>query len=247
MTVGRREVLDRRGTKTGGDGWGYINSAIDTVTATDPSTVTIKLKYAWAPLLADLSLFANGIIPKNYGGKIARTTSTGARRHRPVRVGQLDEGPVAQAHGQQRLLAAQAHLDTVTWTSVADANTRKLQLQGGQIDIDDTPDWSSFTVAEDGPGINAQTFKSTYEEYVTLNEQRKPFQDVHVRRAIAYAIDRNAIIKTVLFGNGTPADSLLSPGLRSTTGTTVRRRSTSRRPSRRWPSPRCRRASRRRS
>ncbi|MDT7572023.1 MAG: peptide/nickel transport system substrate-binding protein, partial [Actinomycetota bacterium] len=56
-------------TKTGADGWGFINSAIDTIEATDDTTVTIKLKYAWAPLLADLSLFSNGIIPENYGGK----------------------------------------------------------------------------------------------------------------------------------------------------------------------------------
>ena len=52
-------------TKTGDAGWGYINSAIDTVTATDNSTVTIVLKYAWAPLIADLSLFSNGIVPNN--------------------------------------------------------------------------------------------------------------------------------------------------------------------------------------
>ena len=34
---------------------------------------------------------------------------------------------------------------------------------------------------------------------------------MHVRRAISYAIDRKAIIKSVLFGHGTPANSFLPP------------------------------------
>src|SRR6185437_6374156 len=38
-----------------------------------------------------------------------------------------------------------------------------------------------------------------------------PLADVHVRRAISLAIDRNAIIKSVLFGHGTPANSFLPP------------------------------------
>jgi peptide/nickel transport system substrate-binding protein len=199
-------------TKTGTDGWGYINSAIDTVTATDDSTVTIKLKYAWAPLLADLSLFSNGIIPNNYGGKskdafYAAPVGTG-----PFVWGSWTKGQSVKVTANKKYWGHKPHLDAVTWTVVADANTRKLQLQGGQIDIDDTPDWSSFSSLKGTAGINAQTFPSTYEQYVTFNEQHKPFQDVHVRRAIASAIDRNAIIKTVLFGNGTVADSLLSPG-----------------------------------
>jgi len=199
-------------TKTGTDGWGYINSAIDTVTATDDSTVTIKLKYAWAPLLADLSLFSNGIIPNNYGGKskdafYAAPVGTG-----PFVWGSWTKGQSVKVTANKKYWGHKPHLDAVTWTVVADANTRKLQLQGGQIDIDDTPDWSSFSSLKGTAGINAQTFPSTYEQYVTFNEQHKPFQDVHVRRAIASAIDRNAIIKTVLFGNGTVADSILSPG-----------------------------------
>jgi peptide/nickel transport system substrate-binding protein len=199
-------------TKTGSDGWGYINAAIDTVTATDDNTVTIKLKYAWAPLLADLSLFSNAIIPNNYGGKTkdefyAAPVGTG-----PFVWGSWTKGQSVKVTANKKYWGHKPHLDAVTWTVVADANTRKLQLQGGQIDIDDTPDWSSFSSLKGTAGINAQTFPSTYEEYVTFNEQRKPFQDVHVRRAIASAIDRNAIIKTVLFGNGTVADSLLSPG-----------------------------------
>ena len=44
-----------------------------------------------------------------------------------------------------------------------------------------------------------------------MNEKVKPFDDVHVRRAISYALDRQAVIDSVLFGNGKPANSFMPP------------------------------------
>src|SRR5215467_6859828 len=46
---------NRKATK----GWGYIDSAIKSVDAPSPDTVVVHLKFTWAPLLADLSFFAN--------------------------------------------------------------------------------------------------------------------------------------------------------------------------------------------
>src|SRR5246500_5997974 len=84
-------------TKTGSTGWGFINSAIKQVVAVNPSTVQVDLKYVWAPLIADLSLFSNAIIPNNYGGETEtgvynQPTGTG-----PVEVAALQKGPHNQS------------------------------------------------------------------------------------------------------------------------------------------------------
>ena len=52
---------------------------------------------------------------------------------------------------------------------------------------------------------------STRTDYILMNQTKTPYKDLHVRRAISYAIDREALVKNVLFGNGTPANSLLMP------------------------------------
>jgi peptide/nickel transport system substrate-binding protein len=200
-------------TKTGASGWGFVNAAIDTVEATDDTTLTVKLKYPWAPLIADLSIFSNGVVPLDYGGK-----SVEEFYEAPVGTGPFVWD--SWTKGQSVKLTKNAEywqdgkptLDSVTWTVVPDANTRKLQLQGGQIDINDTPDWSSFASLKETEGVEAVTFPSTQIDYLAFNQQRKPFDDVHVRRAIAYAIDRESLVDAVLFGNGETADSLLSPG-----------------------------------
>ena len=44
-----------------------------------------------------------------------------------------------------------------------------------------------------------------------MNEHYAPLADVHVRRAISYAIDRAALVHAVLFGHGTPANSFMPP------------------------------------
>ena len=51
------------------DGWGYIDGAIKSVTAKDKYTVVVKTKFKWAPMVADIALFSNAIVPKGYDGK----------------------------------------------------------------------------------------------------------------------------------------------------------------------------------
>jgi peptide/nickel transport system substrate-binding protein len=59
--------------------------------------------------------------------------------------------------------------------------------------------------------VKMSLFPSTRTDYLVMNHNYKPLADVHVRRAISYAIDRQAIVKAVLFGHGEPANSLMPP------------------------------------
>ncbi|WP_426518047.1 ABC transporter substrate-binding protein [Diaminobutyricibacter sp. McL0618] len=210
MTAADVKFSIDQNTASGSAGWGFINAAIDTVSVVDDSTVKIQLKHPWGPLIADLSLFANGIIPNNYGGKTAAQFYTAPVGTGPFVWDSWTKGQsVKLTRNPDYWQTGKPYLNR---TVVPDANTRKLQLQGGQISIDDTPDWSSLASLKSTPGVNATTFPSTQMDYVAFNQKRAPFSDPHVRAAISYAIDREALVKAVLFGNGTPAYSMLSPG-----------------------------------
>ena len=199
-------------TRAASQGWGYIDTAIKSVTAPSPSTVVINLKYPWAPLLADLSLFANGIVPKNYGGE-----SESQFYQHPVGTGPFMWDKWVK--GQYLKLVRNPHywepgkpyLNSVTWTDVPDDNTRELQLKGGQAQIDEFPAWSTVSTLQSASGVKMDLFNSTRTDYLIFNEKRKPFQDVHVRRAISLAVNRKALVQAVLFGHGKPANSLFPP------------------------------------
>jgi peptide/nickel transport system substrate-binding protein len=89
--------------------------------------------------------------------------------------------------------------------------TRLLQLKGGQAQIDEFPAYSTIKELQSTPGVVMNLFPSTRTDYLCMNEKVKPFDDVHVRRAISYAVDRQSIIDSVLFGNGKAANSFMPP------------------------------------
>ncbi len=193
-------------------GWGFINAAIKDVAAPDPSTIVITTKYPWAPLLADLACPSNGIIPNNHGGK-----SSSDFYAAPIGTGPFmwDTWSVGSALTLKRnphyWVPGKPMLDTVTWQVVPDTTSRALMIQGGQADIDEFPAFSSLAELRASGGVEVDVFQSTRTDYIMMNENKKPYQDVHVRRAISYAINRQALISAVLYGNGQAANSVFMP------------------------------------
>jgi peptide/nickel transport system substrate-binding protein len=193
-------------------GWGYINTAIKSVEAPTPSTVVVNLKYPWAPLLADLSLFSNGIVPANYGGKTETQFYNAPVGTGPFKWDYWHKGSALKlVRNPNYWEKGKPYLNSVTWTDVPSDNTRELQLKGGQAQVDEFPAWSTVGSLKTTPDVTMNLFNSTRTDYLAFNELRKPFQDVHVRRAISLAVDRAALVKAVLFGNGKPANSLFPP------------------------------------
>src|SRR5262249_58618344 len=85
------------------------------------------------------------------------------------------------------------------------------QRRGARDKLAPSPAWSTVGNLKTASGVNMHLFNSTQTNYMAMNEKEKPFQDVHVRRAISLAINRDALVKAVLFGNGKPANSLFPP------------------------------------
>ena len=107
--------IDEASSVTGG--WEWINAAIESVEAPDPYTVVVTTKYPWSPMIADLALFNNAIIPADYAGE----TKEQFYEH-PIGTGpfvweQLDEGLRPEAGPERQLLAGgqavprQRHVD----------------------------------------------------------------------------------------------------------------------------------------
>jgi peptide/nickel transport system substrate-binding protein len=194
------------------NGWAFIDSAIKKVDAPDPYTVVVTTKYKWAPLVADIALFNNAVLPKDYGGMTKK---------------QFYDAPVGTGpfkwdhwtHGQEIKLVKSAnywqkgkpYLDSVTWTTVPTDATRELQLKGGQVQVDEFPPFSSIDTLKQTPGVTMTLFPSTRTDYMPFNFKVKPFDDPHVRRAISLAVDRQALVDSVLFGYGDPANSFMPP------------------------------------
>jgi len=88
---------------------------------------------------------------------------------------------------------------------VTNATTRINQLKAGEVHLVALVPWDKVREIKTLPNVRLNQVLGNGYEHVTLNERHfPPFADVRVRRALAHAIDRNLIIRTIL-------DSLVSP------------------------------------
>ena len=193
--------------------WNFIDAPIKSVAADGAYTVVVTTKSPWAPLLADLALFANAIVPDNFGG----TTRTQFFQ-RPVGTGPFEIA--SWTKGQSLRLVrnpyywqpGKPYLSSVTYNAVSDASTRVIQLQGGQAQVIESAPFARLASLQ-AAGFQLGLFPSTRIDYVTMNELDKPFKDARVRLAVSEALDTRAIIQAVFFGHGQAADSPLMPAV----------------------------------
>ncbi len=189
------------------NGWGGLISAVKTMTATDAKTVTMTLKHPWAPLLADLAIYAMGIMPANLLKKEGAKFFDHPIGSGPYQFVSWQKGSTITLKRNPYWWGPKPYLDTVKLVDVPSDNTRVLQLQGKQADIIETPPSNLLASIAANPDLRVNLFPSTRVDFLQVDEHYPPFKDLKIRQAINYGIDRAAIIKIALSGHGTPAGS----------------------------------------
>lgn len=106
------------------------------------------------------------------------------------------------------------HLDGLELRSIADSTARAGALTSGEIDFaHDLSPVTARTLADDAKAELAPT-KSPYLVGLSfqMNMGAKPFDDPRVREAFKLAVDREAMVKTVFYGNAEIGNDLPSIG-----------------------------------
>jgi peptide/nickel transport system substrate-binding protein len=181
---------------------------VQSVEAADPYTVVFRLKDVFAPFLWNLSRGAIGIVPDGSGHDFARHP--------------IGSGPFAFVHYIQDqevvLRRNENYYETKTGVSILrfkiipEAIVAALELRKGSVDIALnvlTPDMDE-TIKKERDLVVMEAEGSNY-QYIAFNLTDPVFRDLRVRQAIAYAIDRDAIIKYIWRGEGRPATGVLPP------------------------------------
>ena len=111
--------------------------------------------------------------------------------------------------GGEALVEADAGFKSVTFRPVTESATRVAMIQSGDAQlIWPVPSESIDSLREDSSVyLGAET--GDVVRYLMMNNQKEPFNDVRVRQAINYAIDKNAYIAVVKVGNATVAQSVI--------------------------------------
>ncbi|RRH68366.1 hypothetical protein EG244_19305 [Falsigemmobacter faecalis] len=93
-------------------------------------------------------------------------------------------------------------LEKITITTVPDAAVRATLLQAGEIDLALKVNPENVATLEADPAISVAKSPSTFSVFYMFNMREKPFDDPRVRKALNMAIDREAIVGSLLQGAG---------------------------------------------
>jgi oligopeptide transport system substrate-binding protein len=109
----------------------------------------------------------------------------------------------------------QSKIDEVTF-KMLDASSAFAEFEAGNLDVSGIP-LSDVDRVKVDPKLSKQieNVPAMGTEFYTFNVKKAPLDDVRVRRALSYAIDRQSLIDNIIKGQGEPAPWFCRPGVAS--------------------------------
>lgn len=105
------------------------------------------------------------------------------------------------------------YYDRVVFQIVPEATTRESLLLAGQVDLIILPPTSDLPALEANPRTEVVLGPSNRTIFIVLNTSDPALQDARVRRALNYAVDKEAIVQGILFGAADVMDAPMADSL----------------------------------
>lgn len=180
---------------------------IKDVEAPDPRTLVIRLNKQWTGLLPNLVPIA--IIPRDsYESEKTHPLGTG-----PFKFKSYDQSQqVLDLEANATYWDGPPHIPALRVRVISDSNALQAELRSGRVDVAPLPTSLSpdaiKSLSQDSR-LNVNQFEGSNLNLLTFNTKEAPLDNVKVRQAIAYAIDRESMIRDLVLGQGKIAHSIL--------------------------------------
>ncbi len=188
-----------------------LNDVIRTMRAVDDSTFEVTLINPDATFINILSLaFMDIISPaakKKFGKDFERNpVGTG-----PFKFIRWEEDGTVICEANENYWNGRPFIDTLVLKPVPDARTRWEMLRDGQIDMMGSPNQSDIAEMDTTKGVVLARQPGVNVGYLAMNTLKKPFDNLKVRQAVVYAINREKLVKEVYGDMGRPAKNPIPP------------------------------------
>ncbi|HOK40130.1 MAG TPA: ABC transporter substrate-binding protein, partial [bacterium] len=182
---------------------------LDKIELIDDYKIKFELKRPYAPFLSCLTI---GIVPE----KLANLTQEEFSR-KPIGAGPFE---IVEWLADEKITLKKNEyynkqkidIDKIIFKILPDDNTRYLEIVKGSIDVsvNNIPQ-DMINQIQNNPKLKILTSNGVNYSYLGFNCEHKILKDKRVRQAIAYAINRDEIIKNILNGFAIKATNILIP------------------------------------
>ncbi|MBR3504974.1 MAG: ABC transporter substrate-binding protein [Clostridia bacterium] len=192
-----------------------LEADIASIEAADEKTVVITLNAAYTPFFSELANFSNGILPKDFGGKTEEEFFKNPVGTGPFVVSEWDPaGDLVFVKNEYYWQEGRPAVDRLVYKVISDDNQAINQLRVGDVDAVESLSYANAAEIAGGPETYIIASGSWNVEELFFNTLDEHFSDVHARRALALALDREALARALTFGYGEAADAVLPAALR---------------------------------
>lgn len=187
-------------------------AAVASIEAVDPRTLRVRTRFPFAPL------------PNRLAG--VPIAAEGAQGGRPVGSGRYRVSAFRPG-GDTTLEAFEAHRDgppavrTLTFRVIPDKREQLRRLLSGEVQLLADLRLDRLSEVASAPGLRIAARRGLLVAFVAMDcaretnpyvsTPRNPFRDVRVRRAVAQAIDREALVAGPLAGQAEVVDQIVGP------------------------------------
>jgi len=189
----------------------FTFGTVDKIEVIDDFTVKITLKEAFAPFLSNLAMHAASIVSptavREYGADFSMNpVGTG-----PFKFVSWDPGVEVVLEKNPDYFKGAPEIDQLIFKPITEAQTRLAELEAGNIDliVSVPPDDLERLRSDENLQVVEQAGMHTW--WTAFNTQKEPFNNVKVRQAVSYAINKEAIVDGILQGTGELANTPLPP------------------------------------
>ncbi len=200
--------LDRARAEESTNAQKALFSTIASVEAIDDQTVQITLSEKNGNLLFNLA-WGDAVIvaPESIENIKTNPIGTGA-----FKFADWVQGDAITLERNAQYWGTPAHLEGATFKFISEPSAALNAMMAGDLDaFMGFPAPENLALFEADPRFNVLVGSTEGETILSTNNKMPPFDDVRVRKALAHAIDRQAIIDGAMFGYGTPIGTHFAP------------------------------------
>lgn len=180
---------------------GYYSSVKD-IKATGPLEVTMTLKKV-DPFAQYIPAFSGGVVEKSYvqgkgkkfGSGAGLTMGTG-----PYKIDSFSSSGL-KLERNDAYRGTKPKVAALTFTTIENPDALRLAMQSGDVDGTFSAQAESYNVWDKMDGVTMTYADAFYLQYLSLETTTDPFDDLHVRRAVAYAANAAGLLEPLFNGH----------------------------------------------
>jgi len=183
---------------------------IQSVRAVDASTVRFTLSHPEATFLSDLTMGFASIYSAQYAKQLMAAGHPQDLNAKPIGTGPFvfksyQKDSLIRYTANRGYFGARALVDQLLYAITPSAAVRFQKLKAGECQIVLSPTPQDVLSARGDPSLQVWSMPAFMTAFVAMNTQKKPFDNVLVRRAINMAFDRASYLSAVFDGSASEA------------------------------------------